>query len=104
MSVALKERMLFNVQNDVKIAGWAAEKPGFPLSGIAHAHPLFNTCRNFDFKRTLFYDAALALALRAGIVDDLSRTAAGSTGPRNREKSLLVAYLAATATGFTTLS
>src|SRR5260370_2728362 len=69
------------------------------LAFPCHAQPRPRVCsgRNPQIDGTLTLQAALAVAIRAALADDLSRALARRTGARDGEESLLVPELAASA-------
>ena len=99
IAFALKKLMLFHMQNNVEIAGLAAEGSGFTEAGEADACAVFNAGGDFGFDGALTKCAALAAALQAGIGDDLTESLAGGTGACDAEKSLLMADLAVAVAG-----
>jgi len=104
IAVALKNRMRFDVKNNVQIPGRPAAQPGLAIAGRTEARTSINARRHteFDFRGAVttagpaartarfFDDAPRALALWAGLgnaedsarADDLAATAASRTGPR----------------------
>src|SRR5580700_10993792 len=97
-TAALEERMLFHVQKNVKVAGWAAVDSRLALSGHSQTRARIHSSRNADLQYTLALDASLAAARNAGLLDRLPRALAGRARTRDREKSLRVGHLPAPAT------
>src|SRR5580700_9672954 len=97
-TAALEERMLFHVQKNVKVAGWAAVDSRLALSGHSQTRARIHSSRNADLQYTLALDASLAAARNASLLDRLPRALAGRARTRDREKSLRVGHLTAPAT------
>src|ERR1700739_4533782 len=91
--------MLFDVQDYIEIARWAAELADFTGAGKTNARSIFHPCGNFCLHGALSEDASLAFALRARIRDNASAPFARGTGPGQAEESLLVADLPASSAG-----
>ena len=96
---ALKEGMLFNVQNHIKIASRTAKGPGFAQAGEADASTVFHSCRDLGLDGPLPQNPALAFALGARISDNTAGTLAGGAGTSHAEESLLVAHLSPSGAG-----
>src|SRR5581483_3738274 len=96
-SFALEEGMFFDVEDEVKIAGRAAERTGFAEAGKADASAVFHSCRNFGVNGFLSHDATLAFAFCTGIGNDATGALACGAGAGHAEESLLIAYLALSA-------
>ena len=69
---ALEERMLLDVEDDVKIAGLPAEGARFAEAIEADAGAILDTGGNFGFDGTLAEDSSLPFALGTRIGDDLT--------------------------------
>src|SRR5512134_378172 len=65
VAVALEDRVLAQVDDDVEVAGRTAVDARFTLAGEPNAVALVDTRRNLDRQRLLNLDAALAVALAA---------------------------------------
>jgi hypothetical protein len=94
VTLAFKEGVLFDVQNDIQIAGRAPERSSFPESREADARAVFDSGGHFGLDLALAQQTAFAFALRTRIGDDAARTLAGGAGASNAEKALLIADLA----------
>ena len=92
----LEERMLLNMEHNVKVAGRAAEVASFAQAAIADASSVFDPSRNLGLNLSFFQDPALAPALRTRIRDYAAGTLTRSAGAGDAEETLLVANLAAT--------
>ena len=99
VALALKERVLLHMQDDVKITRRSAVQAAFSESGVANAGPVFHACWNFRVYRPLPQHPALAFALGAGIGNHAAGALAGGTGAGNAEEALLVANLSAAIAG-----
>src|SRR5262249_29601525 len=94
-AIALEEGVLLHMQDDIQVAGRAGVMSGLALSGKAHARAVLHSGRDFELKRLLHHNAALAPALLAGIGDDGACAAARRARARDAEEALLVAHLSA---------
>src|SRR6185503_20102988 len=94
VAVAVKERMVLHVDDDVEIAGRAAAAARFALAAQAQALPARDAGGDLHRQLALVLHAAGATARGAGRADDRARSAALSAGARDREEALLVAQLA----------
>src|SRR5579862_5579618 len=91
--------MLLHVQNHIEVAWRSAVSARFTEASKANASSVFYTSGNFCIDGSLPQHSSLTLALRAGISNHTAHALAGWAGTGHAEKSLLVADLAATATG-----
>jgi hypothetical protein len=96
---ALEERMLFNMQNHIKIASRTTKGPGFAQAGETDASTVFHSCRDLGLDGPLTQNPALPFALGARISDNTAGTLAGGAGTSHAEESLLVAHLSPSRTG-----
>ena len=94
VALALKKCVLFDVQDDIQIAGWAAECSGLPESSEADASAIFDSGGHFGLDLALAQQTAFAFALRARIGDDAARALASWAGSSNAEEALLIPDLA----------
>ena len=99
VTFTLEKRMFLNVQHDVEIAGGAAMCAGLAQPGEADACSILDSGGNLCVHCPLAQHAAFAFALGTRIGDDAACALARGTGASHAEESLLVANLAAPATG-----
>ena len=102
VAFALEERMLFDVENDVKISRGTSEIAGFSQAGIANAGTVFHAGRNFGFHCALTQHATFSFAFWTRIGDDLATSLTSGASACDAEETLLVTDLAtssASATG-----
>ena len=92
--LAMEERVLLHVHDDVEIAGRAAGGAVLALAVEPQALTGRDAGGNLDRQLALAADAAGAAAALARLGDGLARAAAVRAGPRDGEESLLVAQLA----------
>src|SRR5260370_18244668 len=97
VAIALEELVRLHIQHHVQIARGPAKLPGFALALVSNARILLHTRRHLHQDRVLRLNPRLALARRARIDDQRTRTAAHRAGPRHREESLLDSLLPAPA-------
>src|SRR5690606_38089316 len=71
----------------------------FTFAGKADARAVLDTCRDVDRQRALFRDAAVAVALGAGVADRLAAAVAGRAGAFDGEEALGGAHAAGALTG-----
>src|ERR1700730_6037534 len=93
--------MLLYIEDDVQIAGRTAIRAGFPFPLDTETCSGVYAGRTAQLDRSFLLDAALAAALRAALLDNLTGTLAGGAGARNREESLLIGELPAACTSLT---
>ena len=93
--------MLFDVHDNVEIAGGTAADAGFAVARRPQTGTIANARRDFDADAAVLFDSTLASAHLARFFDDLSGAAAARTGLRNLEKSTRTDDLPAPATGGT---
>src|SRR5271154_1398375 len=91
----LKVRMLFDLEEDVQIAGRAAVGARFAFAREPEPRFGIDTGRNRNFKNFLALDSSLPPALRAGLANRLPSPLARGASPRNRKEALLIMKLAA---------
>jgi hypothetical protein len=97
--LTLKEWVLFDVENDIKITGRTTKCAGFPQTREANTSAVFHPCGDLGVYRALFQDTALTLTLGARICNDAAGSLARGTSAGDAEKALLVSHLASTAAG-----
>ena len=88
---------------DVQVTCGAAIGARLAVTGRADAHAFVDTGRNLDFQGFLLLDAALAVAVGAGIRDDLAGAVAVRAGLLHAEKALTHVHRARAVTGRTGL-
>src|SRR5688572_17056477 len=95
VAVALKERMVLDVDDDVQVAGRSSRGPCFALP--AETQALSGGDARGDAHRDLAFlrDAARAAAFRARLADDRAGATALPAGAGDGKEALLVAKLAA---------
>lgn len=98
----LKDRMFFDMQDNVEITGGAAKRSCLAQSGKPDACAVFYSGGNLRIDRALPFVAALAFAFRTGIRNNAAHSLARRTSPRHAEESLLIAHLAPPAAGTAT--
>ena len=94
VALALKEGVLFDVQDNIQIAGWPSERSRFAQASKTNSRAVFHSRGHRRFHHALAQQAAFAFALRAGIGDYVARTLASGTGSSNAEEPLLIPDLA----------
>src|SRR6185295_14859182 len=92
--------MLADLNFDVQITGWPAVAPGFPFTPEADAIAVVDAGRNLDRQRFRATSPTLAMAVIAGLLNDLPATFAARTGLLNAEKSLADAHAPLPVAGF----
>ena len=96
---ALKERVLFDVQDHIKITRRPTESSGFTQASETDAGAVFHTRGNLGLDRSVPQNPPLSLALGARIGDDAANALTGGTRAGHTEESLLVAHLSASRAG-----
>ena len=91
--------MFADVHHHVEVPGRTAVVAYFPFAGEPDARPRVHPGGNLHRQLGLGVELARALALRAGVGDDLSGAAAGVARAGDREEALGEADLARAATG-----
>ena len=99
VTFAREERMFFHVQDNIKITCRSAELTDFSSTSETDPGAIFHSGGNFGIDRPLTENPALALTFRAWICDYASTSLTSRTGPRNAEKTLLIANLASPVAG-----
>src|SRR4029077_1831976 len=75
-AAAFEERVLFDLEHDVQIAGWTAIRPRFAFTADAQTRAGIDAGRNTQLDRFFFFDAALPAAIGAALLDHLARALA----------------------------
>src|SRR5207253_1421803 len=88
--------VIFDRDEDVKIAGRAAVVSRLPFCGHAKARAFVDTGGNLHRQLALLADAAGSVARHARILDHLSRAAALRACSSDRKKALRISNLSAT--------
>src|SRR5690606_3915292 len=94
VTVALEDRVLLDPDLDIEIPRRAAVDPGLSVARGADPHAVLDAGGDVDLEGLLLLDAALAVAGRAGIRDDLAAATAGRACLLDREEALLHAHAA----------
>ena len=86
-SFALEDRVLLDVDDDVKVALLAAADARLAVARRAQPRAVRDPGRDFDFDPAGFFDPAFAVAGVARFLDHLAEAAAARAGLRDLEKS-----------------
>src|SRR5690606_5347157 len=89
IAIALEDRVLANAHLDVEIAGLGAGRSGLAFTRQADAVAVVHAGGNLDLQGFLTLDAAVPVAVLAGIDDVASAAAAGRAHLLHREDALL---------------
>src|SRR5690606_4821214 len=100
-AVALKDTVLTHIHLHIQVATWAAICTGFTFTGKTNAIAGIHTRRYFYRQGFSFLYAALAMTGFARVRNNGAAPATAGTSLLHREKALLHAHLAVTATGGT---
>jgi hypothetical protein len=95
VALTLKEGVLFDVQDNVQIAGRPSERARFAQAAETNSRTVLHSRGHLGFDHALPQQAAFAFALRAGIGDYAARTLASWAGSSDAEEALLIPDLAA---------
>jgi hypothetical protein len=95
VALALKEGVLFDVQDNIQVAGWPAERARFAQTGETNSRAVLHSRRHLSLDHTLAQQAAFTFALRAWIGDYATRALASWAGSSDAEEALLIPHLAA---------
>src|SRR5690606_2780877 len=98
-AVALEQAVRLDREEDVEIAGGRRAQPGLAFAGQPDARAVLDARRNGHLQGLVLGDAALAVALRAGLLDHLAGAGAALAGPLDGEEALGRAHLAVAAAG-----
>src|SRR5262245_11019422 len=98
---AFKKLMIRHMQNHVEISSWTILWAGVALIGNTELGSVIHSGRDLQLERLFLFDPSISTAYRAGILDDLARTATMVARLGNREKSLLETNLTITIAGRT---
>src|SRR6478736_3391346 len=88
VAVALEDVVRLHPDLDVEIAVRSAVRAGLAVAARADPHAFVDSRRDLDFERLVLLDAALAMAARAGLGDDLAAAVAGLAGVVRRNPDL----------------
>jgi len=99
IALARKERMILHVKDNIEVACRPAKLPDLPRSREANARSVFDSGGNLGINGALAQDSAFALALGAGIGNDVARALACRAGTSDAEESLLITDLSAAIAG-----
>ena len=95
VALTLKEGMLFDVQDDIQIAGWPAKRARFAETGETNSRAVLHSRGHLSLDHTLAQQAAFAFALRTWIGDYAARALASLAGSSDAEEALLIPHLTA---------
>src|SRR5712692_2860550 len=98
VALALKEGVLFDVQDNVQIAGRPAERARFAQARETNSRAVLHSRGHLGFDHARPQHAAFAFALRAGIRDYAARPLAGWAGSSDAEEAMLIPHLASSIT------
>src|SRR5438874_11314975 len=101
IAVALKDFVLPDVYDDIKIALRATANTGLPIARGAQPRTLADSGRNLQFNAAQFFHAPLAMAVPARLLEDLSGAATARTCLRNLKESARTDHLPTAATNGT---
>src|SRR4029077_12110612 len=93
---ALKNFVLLNVNDDVKIARRTTTDAGFAIAHRAQARVVRDSRRDFQLDPTRFFHATFTAAFPTRFFDDLSDSVTARTGLRDMKKTARRHHLAAT--------
>jgi hypothetical protein len=93
-AAALEVGMVLHFEENVEVAGNAAVGSLLTFAGDAEAHAVVDAGRNGNFDGAGVFDAALAAAFGAALLDDFAGAVAVRASARNGEESLLIMHLA----------
>src|SRR4029077_7524444 len=95
VALALKEGVLFDVQDNIQIAGWTSKRARFAQAAETNSRAVLHSRGHLGFDYALAQQAPFAFALRARISDYAARALAGWAGSSDAEEALLIPDLAA---------
>src|SRR5205814_9474635 len=93
IAVALKDFVLPDVYDDIKIALRATANTGLSIARGAQPRTLADSGRNLQFNAAQFFHAPLAMAVPARLLEDLSGAATARTCLRNLKESARTDHL-----------
>ena len=95
VAFAREDRVFAHPYFDVEVARSGAAFARFAFAGEADAVTVIHACRDVHVQGFLLFDAAVTVAVGAGVFDDLAFAAALRAGLGDGEEALLHAHLAA---------
>jgi hypothetical protein len=95
VALALEEGVLFDVQDNIQIAGWTSERARFAQAAETNSRAVLHSRGHLSLDHALAQQAAFAFTLRAGIGDYAPRALAGWAGSSDAEEALLIPHLTA---------
>src|SRR6266478_948252 len=98
-AAAFEERMFLHLEDDIQIAAGTPVRSSFALALHAQARSSVDARGNAQLDGFFALHAALAAALCAALLDDLTRALASGARAGNGEESLLIGELAAATAG-----
>ena len=101
VSFAMKDFVLLDVNDNVKIARWSAANTCLAIARGTQPRTLSNSSRNFQLNTAQFFHASLAMTLPAGFLDNFAGTATAGTGLRNLKERARTDHLTTTTAGGT---
>src|SRR5436190_1088265 len=96
VSFAMKDFVLLDVNDNVKIARWSAANTCLAIARGTQPRTLSNSSRNFQLNTAQFFHASLAMTLPAGFLDNFAGTATAGTGLRNLKERARTDHLTTT--------
>ena len=102
-TLAVEERMCADREKNVEIPGRSAAHARLAFARESYAGAILDARGDVDRERAVARHPPGARAGWAGVVDDLSATLAGGTGPLEREETLGVTDASVAAAGWTSL-
>lgn len=94
VALAFKEGVLFDVQDDIQVAGRTGERARFAEAAETNSRAILHSGGHFRFNHALAHEAAFAFALGTGIGDYRARSLTRGAGARDAEEALLISDLA----------
>ena len=88
VAISLEDVVRLHADLDVEIAVRAAVRPRLAVAARADPHALVDAGRNLDLERLVLLEAALAVAGRARLGDELAAAVAGRAGLLDAEEAL----------------
>ena len=102
--VTNKELVFFNGNKDIKVAVVTASNSALSFIGNTHTSIIFNTCRNFYFKRFFMVNKTFTIAFFAFVFNNMTFTMAVRTSCLHDHKAVLNANFASSAAVLTNRS
>src|SRR5437762_12697996 len=80
VSFAMKDFVLLDVNDNVKIARWSAANTCLAIARGTQRRTISNSSRNLQLNTAQFFHASLAMTLLECVLDNFSRTVTAVTG------------------------